>query len=125
MKRFAFLLIAALTFGCASTRGSLDIQPPQIPVVSGAIARRLSAPRQSFLLFYAHSSLIASLAAATRSMTISPECTQEILVSLQPSIAAQVDLVLANPEASMFAATPAHDLRSHQQAFLHTRLFQS
>lgn len=109
----------------ATQMRSLDIQPPQIPVVAGATARRLSAPRQSFLLFYAHSNLMASLAAATRSMTISPERTQEILVALQPTIAAQVDLVLANPEASMFAATPAHDLRSHQQAFLHTRLFQS
>ena len=32
---------------------------------------------------------------------------------------------LADPEAALFASTPALDIRSHEQAFLRTRLFQS
>jgi urease accessory protein len=108
----------------AEMRG-LDVQPPQAPVVAGALACRLRITQQDFLLFYAHSNLMAALAAATRSMTISPERAHEILVFLQPKLAKQVELVLSDPQASLFAATPAHDLRSHQQAFLHTRLFQS
>lgn len=103
----------------------LDVKPPQSPVVAGAIARRLGLDRYAFVLFYAHSSLAAALAASTRSMTLSPERSQEILVALQSRLVEQVEAVLADPEASLFAATPAHDLRAHQQAFLHTRLFQS
>ena len=58
-------------------------------------------------------------------MTLSPERSQEILVALQPCLVEQLETVLADAEASLFAATPAHDMRAHQQAFLHTRLFQS
>jgi urease accessory protein len=103
----------------------LEVRPPQAPVVAGAVAHRVGVAEQSFLLFYAHSNLMAALAAATRSMTLSPERSQEILVSLQPELVAQVEVVLSDPEASLFAATPAQDMRAHQQGFLHTRLFQS
>jgi urease accessory protein len=105
--------------------GRLDIQPPQAPVVAGALARRLGLEERMFLLFYAQSSLTAALAAATRSMPLSPERAHQTLVELQPRLAEQVELVSADPAAAMFAATPALDLRAHQQAFLHTRLFQS
>ncbi len=105
--------------------GSLDVQPPQAPVVAGALARRLGLAQKPFLLVYGNSTLTAALAASTRSMPLSPERAQEILVALQPRIAAQTEAVLAAPNESLYAATPALDLRSHQQAFLHTRLFQS
>jgi urease accessory protein len=105
--------------------GDLDVQPPQAPVVAGAIARRLGLEEKVFLLFYAHSNLMASLAAATRSMALSPERAHQILVALQPSVAAQVERVFVEPMQSLYAATPGIDLRAHEQAFLHTRLFQS
>jgi len=103
----------------------LNIKPPQAPVVAGALAKRLGLEERSFSLFYAQSNLTAALAAATRSMALSPERAHEILVSLQPRLARRVEAVLREPEESLFAATPALDVRAHQQAFLHTRLFQS
>lgn len=103
----------------------LNVRPPQSPVVAGATARRLGLELESFLLFYAGSMLAASLAAATRSMMLSPERSQEIAVSLQPALVSQVQEILEDPHVSLYAATPAHDVRAHQQGFLHTRLFQS
>ena len=103
----------------------LDVRPPQAPVVAGALARRLGLEERSFLLFFAQSNLTASLAAATRSMALSPERAHEILVALQPLLAEQVEAVLADPPGSLYSATPALDLHAHRQAFLHTRLFQS
>ncbi len=116
-------VLASRLFG--NLIGPLRVQPPQAPVVAGALAGRLGAEEQPFLLFYAHSTLTAALASATRSMTLSPERSQEILIALQPRLIARVEDVIADPQASLFAATPAHDMRSHQQEFLHTRLFQS
>ena len=63
--------------------------------------------------------------AATRCLPLSPERVQELLIALQPKLAEAVEWVLHDPAASMFSATPAADLRAHQQACLHTRLFQS
>ena len=105
--------------------GDLAIARPQAAVVAGAVARRLGADEKPFLLFYAQSSLTAALAAATRSMPLSPERAHEILGELQPRLVERVEAILADPLSSMYAATPALDLRAHQQAFLHTRLFQS
>lgn len=105
--------------------GTLDVRPPQAPVIAGALARRLGLDEESFAVFYAGSTLTAALAASTRSMMLSPERAQEIAVALQPVLAEQVHKVRADAEASLYAATPAADLRAHQQAFLHTRLFQS
>ncbi|MEZ5394015.1 MAG: urease accessory UreF family protein [Bryobacterales bacterium] len=105
--------------------GELDVKPPQAPVLAGAVAKRLGLDERSFLLFYAQSNLQAGLAAATRSMSLSPERAHEILVSLQPRLAEQVEAVRGDPTASLWAATPALDARAHQQHFLHTRLFQS
>ena len=103
----------------------LAVKPPQAPIVAGGVARRLGLDERSFLLFYAQSTLTASLAAATRSMPLSPERAHEILVDLQPRLAGRVEAILADPEASFYAATSGLDLRAHQQFFLHTRLFQS
>ena len=105
--------------------GDLEVRPPQAPVVAGALARRLGLEEEPFALFYGHSCLAASLAAATRSMALSPERAHQILVALQPRLAEQVEEVRSDPAASLYAATPALDLRAHQQGFLHTRLFQS
>jgi len=108
-----------------SEAAGLMIRPPQAPVVAGALARRLGLELEPSVLFFAGSTLAASLAAATRSMALSPERAQEISVALQPRLASQVQEILDDPEASLYAATPAHDIRAHQQGFLHTRLFQS
>ena len=58
-------------------------------------------------------------------MPLSPEQAQEILITLQPQLSQAITRVLTDPKASFFSATPAIDLRAHQQAYLHTRLFQS
>jgi len=105
--------------------GTLNVQPPQAPVIAGALAQRLGLDEEPFAVFYAGSTLTAALAASTRSMMLSPERAQEIAVALQPALAERVRKVRAGAEASLYAATPAADLRAHQQAFLHTRLFQS
>ena len=105
--------------------GGLDVLPPQAPVVAGAVARRLGLDREPFVLFFAGSTLTAALTAATRSMSLSPERAHEIAVALQPRLVSQVQEILDDPQQSLYAATPAHDVRAHQQGFLHTRLFQS
>jgi len=98
---------------------------PHQSVVVGALARREGAPRAESILFYALSTLSSSLAAATRSMSLSPEQAQETLIRLQPAVSLAAERAAANPLASLYAATPALDVRAHQQAYLHTRLFQS
>lgn len=95
------------------------------PVVVGVLGRRLGIARRPLLLGFAQSTLIASLAAATRCMQLSPNQAQEILVALQSDLVTAVETVLEDPDANLFAATPAADLRAHQQAYLYTRLFQS
>jgi urease accessory protein len=47
------------------------------------------------------------------------------LIESHAPLAYAVEGALANPEGSLFTCTPALDIRSHQQAFLQTRLFQS
>jgi urease accessory protein UreF len=58
-------------------------------------------------------------------MPLSPEQAQTLLVEAHPKIVDAVERALADPEGSMFSCTPALDIRSYQQAHLHTRLFQS
>ncbi|MBI1354963.1 MAG: hypothetical protein GC160_11500 [Acidobacteria bacterium] len=98
---------------------------PHLCVTAGALTRRLGLPLEQSLLFFAQSNLTASLAAATRAMSLSPEQAQELLIGLQPALTPAVQRTLADPRASLFAATPGLDVRAHQQASLHTRLFQS
>ena len=98
---------------------------PHQAVVAGVFCGRMGIREGYCALAFAQSMATASLAAATRSMELSPGQAQEILTELQPSLARQVDQVLLDPEASLFSSTPALDIRCHQQAFLRTRLFQS
>jgi urease accessory protein len=99
-------------------------RPYHAPVV-GAIARRLALPEREMLLFYAQSLLTGALAAATRSIAISPEQTQELLVRLQPAAAEAARRAGESPESRLGSALPGAEIRAAQQAWLHTRLFQS
>ena len=65
------------------------------------------------------------MAAATRCMSVSPEQAQGLIVELQPALAAAAERALHATEDKLFTCTPALDIRCHQQALLHTRLFQS
>jgi urease accessory protein UreF len=58
-------------------------------------------------------------------MPVGPAQAQALLADLHPELARAVERVLDDPKASLFTCTPALDLRSHQQASLRTRLFQS
>lgn len=94
-------------------------------VIIGALGRWLALPLRPLLLLYAQSTLTASLAAGTRCLPLSSGQAQELLVALQPQVVGAVERVLENPQASLFSATPAMDLRAAEQAQLYTRLFQS
>ncbi|CAN5898265.1 urease accessory protein UreF [soil metagenome] len=101
------------------------LEEPHHPVVFGVLGRRLGIDSEPLLLALAQSTLTSSLAAATRCMSLSPEQAQEMLTNLQPQVIVAVERVLADPQANFFSATPALDVRAHQQAFLYSRLFQS
>lgn len=98
---------------------------PHHAVVAGALGQRLGIAPRPLVLAFLHSSLTAQLAAATRALSLSPEAAQELLTALHPSVVRAAERVLKDPEANLFSATPALDVRAHQQAFLYTRLFQS
>lgn len=98
---------------------------PHQAVVVGALGKRLEIAEEPLVSAFLHSSLTAALAAATRAMPLSPEQSQEILTALHPGVLEAVDRTLRDPEANLFSATPALDLRAHQQVHLYTRLFQS
>jgi urease accessory protein len=103
----------------------LVLTQPHHAVVLGALSKCLDIDLPSLLLAYAQNTITNQLIAATRCMSLSPEQAQEILVRLQPFILQSVETVSSNPSASFFSATPATDIRAHEQAFLYTRLFQS
>jgi urease accessory protein len=103
----------------------LVLDEPHQAVVMGAVGRRLGLSEAQLALSFVHSSLTAQLAAATRTVALSPEAAQEILSDLHPNVVAAAERVRADPEGNLFSATPALDVRAHQQAFLYTRLFQS
>ena len=106
--------------------GALEgLERPHHAVVVGALARRLRVPLRPTLLAFAQGTLWSALTAATRCMPLSPERAQELVVALQPAVAGAVERVLEDPGANLWSATPAADLRAHQQAGLYTRLFQS
>ncbi len=94
-------------------------------VVVGCCGRALGVPLVPLLLAYAHSALTALLAAATRCMPVSPEQAQEILRDLQGGIVEVVEQVVEDPARQLWSCAPAWDIRAHEQAVLHTRLFQS
>jgi len=101
------------------------IEPPHHAVVLGAAGRAMSLPVRELLVAYAHSLIAASVAAATRCMPVSPAQGQELIVELQPALAAAASRAVAATEDDLFTSTPALDIRCHQQGGLTTRLFQS
>jgi urease accessory protein len=107
------------------TMSSLDVRPSHYAVVAGAAGRRLELPERELLLAFGQSTVAASLAAATRCMPVSPAQAQATLIELQPAVVAAVERVLVDETGALFTCTPALDIRNHEQAFLHTRLFQS
>lgn len=94
-------------------------------IVGGALAARLGIGAPDGLLAFAHGTLSASVAAATRCMALSPERAQEILVALTPRLVTAVDRALDDPDAQMFSATIGADVAAVRQTRLRTRLFQS
>ena len=104
---------------------AVDVEPPHHAVVIGAAGRRLGIDAPELLLAYAHSMALGTLTAAIRCMPVSPAQAQALLVEAHPWISLAVERAIADPQESLFTCTPALDIRSHQQAHLHTRLFQS
>ena len=102
-----------------------DLERPHHALIVGMAGRRLGLDVAPLLLAFAQSLAAGTLAAAVRCMPVSSVQAQEILIEAQPRISAAVARALADPEGSLFTCTPALDIRSHQQAHLHTRLFQS
>ena len=104
---------------------AIEISRPHHAIVVGATARRLGVESRELLLAFAQSLAMGTLTAAIRCMPVSPAQAQELLIEAHPRISLAVEQAIADPEASLFTCTPALDIRSHQQAHLHTRLFQS
>lgn len=104
---------------------TVSLAEPHQAVVFGALGKRLDIEPAPLLLAFAQSTLTSSLAAATRCMALSPEQAQEMLTTLQTEVLAAVERVVDDPHASFHSATPALDIRAHQQGFLYSRLFQS
>ncbi len=102
-----------------------SLNEPHHAIILGLLGKHLAIDKESLVLAFAQSSITSQLQAATRCMPLSPEQAQEILTYLQPVMFKVVTRVLEDPQANLFAATPALDVRAHQQAFLYTRLFQS
>ena len=105
--------------------GAPAVPRPHHALVVGAVARHLGVDARDLLLAFAQSLAMGTLTAAVRCMPVSPAQAQELLVESHPRISLAVEQALADPEASLFTCTPALDIRSFQQAHLHTRLFQS
>ncbi|WP_022799015.1 urease accessory protein UreF [Thermus islandicus] len=94
-------------------------------VAWGIAGKMLGLEREPLALAFLHASVQALLMAGTRVLALGPERAQRMLCFLHPFMAKTVQEVLCNPDEALFAATPAWDLRAHQQDFLWTRLFQS
>ena len=101
------------------------IRHPHHAIVIGTAGRCLGIEPRALLVAFGHSLAAGTLASAVRCMPISPAQAQAALVDAQPLLGAAVARTIADPEGSLFTCTPALDLRSHQQASLHTRLFQT
>jgi urease accessory protein len=98
---------------------------PHHAVVVGAAGRGLEIDARPLLLAFGQSLALGMLAAAIRCMPVSPAQAHTLLAESQLRISDAVARAIDDPEASLFTCTPALDLRSHQQAHLQTRLFQS
>jgi urease accessory protein len=117
------LTLLARLYPCLASLAA--IEPPHHAVVLGAAARGLGLPLRGLLVAYAHSLIAASVATATRCMPVSPAQGQELVVELQPALAAAVSRAVEATEDELFTCTPGLDIRCHQQGRLTTRLFQS
>jgi len=104
---------------------AVDVDPPHHAVIVGAAARRLGIEARALLLAYGQSLALGTVTAGLRCMAVSPAQAQALIAESHDGLAQAVARVLSNPEASLFTCTPALDIRSHEQAFLRTRLFQS
>lgn len=93
--------------------------------VLGSWSRALELPLRATLLAFAQGAVAAALAAGTRSLALGPVRAQTLLVALQPTVAEAVAVILEDPRASFWSATPGADLRAQQQTGLTTRLFES
>lgn len=98
---------------------------PHHAIVIGVAGRCLELEPRPMLLAFAQSLAAGTLASAVRCMPVAAAQAQAVLIELQPLLATAVARAIDDPEGSLFTCTPALDLRSHQQASLHTRLFQS
>ena len=103
----------------------MQITPPHHAVVVGIAGRRLGIGARELLLAYGQSLAAGTLAAALRCMPVSPAQTQRLLTDSHERLVRAVDRAMTDPESCLFTATPALDIRSHQQQHLRTRLFQS
>jgi urease accessory protein len=102
-----------------------DLERPHHALVVGTAGRRLGIEERPLLLAFGQSLATGTLAAAVRCMPVSSVQAQEVLIAAQCRIGGAAERALADPEGCLFTCTPALDIRSHQQAHLHTRLFQS
>lgn len=98
---------------------------PHHALVIGVAGRCLEIEPRALLLAFGQNLASGTLASAVRCMPIAPAQAQAILVEVQPQLSAAVARAIADPQGSLFTCTPALDVRSHQQASLHTRLFQT
>lgn len=101
------------------------VDPSHHAIVVGAAARRLGIGVTDLLLSYAQSLAMGTLTAALRCMPVSPAQAQMMLTEMHDDLAGAVERAVEDPERMLFTCTPALDIRSHEQAFLRTRLFQS
>jgi urease accessory protein len=104
---------------------AVDVEPPHHAIVVGAAGRRLAIGARELLLAHGQSLAMGTLTAALRCMPVSPAQAQGLLAESHDALALAVERALADPEGALFTCTPALDIRSHEQAFLRTRLFQS
>ena len=103
----------------------VEVDPPHHAVIVGGAARRLGIPVHQLLLAYGQSMAMGTVAAALRCMPVSPAQAQLLLGEVHADLAHAVQRALQDPVGALFTCTPALDIRSHEQAFLRTRLFQS
>jgi urease accessory protein len=101
------------------------IPQPHHAIVVGVAGRCLGLEPRPLLLAFAQNLAAGTLASGVRCMPVAPAQAQALLVDLQPRLAAAVARAIDDPEGCLFTCTPALDVRSHQQASLPTRLFQS
>jgi urease accessory protein len=104
---------------------AVEVDPTHHAIVVGAAARRLGIGLQELLLAYAQSLATGTLTAALRCMPVSPAQAQRLLADAHGDIAVAVRRAIDDPDTMLLTCTPALDIRSHEQAFLRTRLFQS